>query len=52
MDAFGNELNRLLVDTYRIAGKIEQVLDLLRGEVKQLKEAAVSQIECHKELII
>ena len=25
MDAFGNELNRLLVETYRIAGKIEQI---------------------------
>ena len=35
MDAFGNELNRLLVDTYRIAGKIEQIMlqDLSDGKL-------------------
>ena len=26
MDALGNELNRLLVDTYRAAGKIEEIM--------------------------
>ena len=35
MDALGNELNRLLVETYRIAGKIEQVMleDLSDGNL-------------------
>ena len=45
MDAFGNELNRLLVDTYRIAGKIEQIMlqDLSDGK---LSLAEMRALEC------
>ena len=45
MDALGNELNRLLVDTYRAAGKIEQVmLQELSGGRLSLSE--MRAIEC------
>ena len=45
MDALGNELNRLLVDTYRAAGKIEQVMlaDLSDGK---LSLSEMRAIEC------
>ena len=45
MDALGNELNRLLVDTYRAAGKIEQIMlyDLSDGK---LSLAEMRAIEC------
>ena len=45
MDALGNELNRLLVDTYRAAGKIEQVMlaDLSQGK---LSLSEMRLIEC------
>lgn len=45
MDALGNELNRLLVGTYRAAGKIEQIMleDLSDGKLS-LSEMRV--IEC------
>ncbi len=45
MDAFGNELNRLLVDTYRIAGKIEEIMieDMSDGK---LSLAEMRAIEC------
>ena len=45
MDALGNELNRLLVDTYRAAGKIETVmLEDLSGGRLSLSEMRL--IEC------
>ncbi len=45
MDALGNELNRLLVGTYRAAGKIEQImLDDLSGGRLSLSEMRL--IEC------
>lgn len=45
MDALGNELNRLLVDTYRAAGKIEQImLAELSGGKLSLSE--MRAIEC------
>lgn len=45
MDAFGNELNRLLVETYRIANKIEQIMleDLSDGK---LSMAEMRALEC------
>ncbi len=45
MDALGNELNRLLVGTYRTAGKIEQIMleDLSGG---RLSLAEMRAIEC------
>ena len=45
MDALGNELNRLLVDTYRAAGKIEQIMleDLSDGK---LSLSEMRAIEC------
>ena len=45
MDALGNELNRLLVDTYRAAGKIEQIMleDLSDGKLSMSEMRA---IEC------
>ena len=45
MDALGNELNRLLVDTYRAAGKIEQIMlaDLSDGK---LSLSEMRLIEC------
>ena len=45
MDEFGYELNRLLVDTYRSAGKIEEIMlrDLSAG---QLSIAEMHAIEC------
>ena len=45
MDALGNELNRLLVGTYRAAGKIEQIMleDLSAGK---LSLAEMRAIEC------
>ncbi len=45
MDALGNELNRLLVDTYRAAGKIEQAMleELSDGK---LSLAEMRAIEC------
>ena len=45
MDALGNELNRLLVDTYRAAGKIEQVMlqELSDG---RLSLSEMRAIEC------
>ena len=45
MDALGNELNRLLVDTYRAAGKIEQFMleDLSDG---RLSLSEMRAIEC------
>lgn len=45
MDALGNELNRLLVDTYRAAGKIEQMMlaDLSDGK---LSLSEMRAIEC------
>ena len=45
MDALGNELNRLLVGTYRAAGKIEQVMleDLSDGK---LTLSEMRAIEC------
>ena len=45
MDALGNELNRLLVDTYRAAGKIEQIMleDLSDG---RLSLSEMRAIEC------
>ena len=45
MDALGNELNRLLVDTYRAAGKIEQFMleDLSDGK---LSLSEMRAIEC------
>lgn len=45
MDALGNELNRLLVDTYRAAGKIEQAMleDLSDGK---LSLSEMRAIEC------
>ena len=45
MDAFGNELNRLVVETYRIAGKIEEIMleDLSDGK---LSLAEMRAIEC------
>ena len=45
MDALGNELNRLLVDTYRAAGKIELILleDLSEGK---LTLSEMRAIEC------
>lgn len=45
MDALGNELNRLLVDTYRAAGKIEEIMleDLSDGK---LTLAEMRAIEC------
>lgn len=45
MDALGNELNRLLVDTYRAAGKIEEVMleDLSDGK---LSLSEMRAIEC------
>lgn len=45
MDALGNELNRLLVETYRIAGKIEQIMleDLSDGN---LSLAEMRALEC------
>ena len=45
MDALGNELNRLLVDTYRAAGKIEQEMlaDLSGGKLSMSEMRA---IEC------
>lgn len=45
MDALGNELNRLLVDTYRAAGKIEQIMleDLSDGK---LSLSEMHGIEC------
>ena len=45
MDALGNELNRLLVDTYRAAGKIEQIMleDLSDGK---LTLSEMRAIEC------
>ena len=45
MDALGNELNRLLVGTYRAAGKIEEImLDDLSGGKLSLSEMRL--IEC------
>ena len=45
MDALGNELNRLLVGTYRAAGKIEQImLEDLSGGKLSLSE--MRAIEC------
>ena len=45
MDALGNELNRLLVGTYRTAGKIEQImLEDLSGGKLSLSE--MRAIEC------
>ncbi len=45
MDALGNELNRLLVGTYRAAGKIEEImLDDLSGGRLSLSEMRL--IEC------
>ncbi len=45
MDALGNELSRLLVDTYRAAGKIEQIMleDLSDGK---LSLSEMRAIEC------
>ena len=45
MDALGNELSRLLVDTYRAAGKIEKMMlaDLSQGK---LSLAEMRAIEC------
>lgn len=45
MDALGNELNRLLVGTYRAAGKIEQIMlaDLSDGK---LSLSEMRAIEC------
>ena len=45
MDALGNELNRLLVDTYRAAGKIEEIMleDLSDG---RLSLSEMRAIEC------
>ena len=45
MDALGNELNRLLVDTYRAAGKIEEIMleDLSDGKLSMSEMRA---IEC------
>ena len=45
MDALGNELNRLLVDTYRAAGKIEEIMleDLSDGK---LSLSEMRAIEC------
>lgn len=45
MDALGNELNRLLVGTYRAAGKIEQIMleDLSDGK---LTLSEMRAIEC------
>lgn len=45
MDALGNELNRLLVDTYRAAGKIELIMleDLSDGK---LSLSEMRAIEC------
>lgn len=45
MDAFGNELNRLLVDTYRIAGKIEEIMIEDLSDSK-LSLAEMRAIEC------
>ena len=45
MDALGNELNRLLVGTYRAAGKIEEImLDDLSGGKLSLSEMRL--LEC------
>ena len=45
MDALGNELNRLLVGTYRAAGKIEEIMldDLSDG---RLSISEMRLIEC------
>ena len=46
MDAFGNELNRLLVETYRIAGKIEQIMleDLSDGRLSLAEMRAIESV--------
>lgn len=45
MDALGNELNRLLVDTYRAAGKIEQIM-LAELSDGKLSLSEMRAIEC------
>ncbi len=46
MDAFVNELNRLLVETYRIAGKIEQIMleDLSDGKLSMSEMRAIESV--------
>ncbi|MBQ3424964.1 MAG: MarR family transcriptional regulator [Clostridia bacterium] len=52
MDALGNELNRLLVDTYRAAGKIEQVMleDLSGGKLSMSEMRAIECIGNGRQL--
>ena len=45
MDEFGYELNRLLVDTYRSAGKIEEIM-LRQLSAGQISIAEMHAIEC------